>query len=106
MLRSRALHHVTARFGTPVGAGVFELFSLMAPLLLIVFSIGAGASAIAGEEDRHTLELLLANPVSRCRIVLEKLAALVAGGRVPSVATSHPDPRGTPVRTRTHRASR
>lgn len=55
-----------------------ELFSLMIPLLLIVAAIGAGARAIAGEEEKGTLDLLLANPVSRRRILLEKLAALVA----------------------------
>jgi ABC-2 type transport system permease protein len=54
-----------------------ELFSLMVPLLLLVASIGTGAGAIAGEEERGTLELLLANPVSRTKVVLEKAAALV-----------------------------
>ena len=53
-----------------------ELFSFMVPLLLIVAAVGAGARAIAGEEEKGTLELLLANPVSRRRLALEKLAAL------------------------------
>jgi len=53
-----------------------ELFSLMIPLLLLVAAIGAGARAIAGEEDQGTLDLLLANPISRRRLVLDKLAAL------------------------------
>lgn len=53
-----------------------ELFSFMVPLLLIVAAVGAGARAIAGEEEKGTLELLLANPVSRRRLVLEKLGAL------------------------------
>lgn len=56
-----------------------ELLSLMAPMLVLVYGIGAGAAAIAGEEDRHTLDLLLANPVTRTRVVLEKLTALIAG---------------------------
>ncbi len=77
-----------ADMSTATGFVQVELFSLMAPLLLIVFSIGAGASAIAGEEDRHTLELLLANPVSRRRIVLEKLAALVVGTAVLATGTA------------------
>lgn len=55
-----------------------ELFSFMLPLLLLVAAIGAGARATAGEEERGTLDLLLANPVSRRRLVLDKLAALVA----------------------------
>ena len=55
-----------------------ELFSLMVPLLLLVAAIGARARAIAGEEERGTLDLLLAHPMSRRRVVLEKLAALIA----------------------------
>lgn len=60
------------------GAGYLgsELFSFMVPLLLLVAAVGAGARAIAGEEERGTLDLLLANPISRRRLVLEKLAAL------------------------------
>jgi ABC-2 type transport system permease protein len=54
-----------------------ELFSFMVPLLLLVAAIGTGAGTIAGEEERGTLELLLANPVSRTRVVLEKTVALV-----------------------------
>ena len=55
-----------------------ELFSFMIPLLLLVAAIGAGARAIAGEEETGTLELLLSCPISRSRLVLEKAAALVA----------------------------
>lgn len=54
-----------------------ELFSFMLPLLLIVAAVGAGARAIAGEEESGTLDLLLANPLSRRRLVVEKFAALV-----------------------------
>ena len=61
------------------GAGYLgsELFSFMIPLLFLVAAIGAGSRAIAGEEEKGTLDLLLANPVSRRRVVLEKLGALV-----------------------------
>jgi ABC-2 type transport system permease protein len=55
-----------------------ELFSFMVPLLLLVAAIGAGTRAIAGEEEQGTLDLLLANPISRRRVALEKLAALIA----------------------------
>jgi ABC-2 type transport system permease protein len=63
---------------SPAGYLGSELFSLMVPLLLLIAAIGAGARAIAGEEERGTLDLLLANPISRRRVALEKLAALVA----------------------------
>jgi ABC-type transport system involved in multi-copper enzyme maturation permease subunit len=48
----------------------------LAPLLFLIFAIGQGSGAIAGEEERGTLDLLLANPRSRVRIVLEKFGAL------------------------------
>jgi ABC-2 type transport system permease protein len=53
-----------------------ELFSLMVPLLLLVYAIGAGARGIAGEEEAGTLELLLSHPISRTRLTLEKAAAM------------------------------
>jgi len=68
-----------ADMSTPVGYVHIELMSFMGPMLLLIYSITAGAAAIAGEEDRHTLDLLLANPVSRARLVLEKLAAMIIG---------------------------
>lgn len=63
-------------FGTPAGYLGAELFSLMVPILLIIAAVGAGAGTVAGEEERGTLDLLMANPVSRRRVVLEKSAAV------------------------------
>ena len=63
-------------FSTAAGYLGAELFSLMVPLLLIVAAVGAGARAIAREEEHGTLDLLLANPISRRRLVLEKVGAL------------------------------
>ena len=65
-------------YTSPAGYLNSELFSFMVPLLLLVAAIGAGARATAGEEERGTLDLLLANPISRRRLVLDKLAALLA----------------------------
>ncbi len=53
-----------------------ELYSLMVPLLLVVAAIGAGARAIAGEEEQGTLDMLLANPISRIRLALEKAGSV------------------------------
>jgi ABC-2 type transport system permease protein len=55
-----------------------ELFSLMLPLLFLVFSIGRGARAIAGEEEAGTLEVLLVTPVSTTRLALAQGAVLAA----------------------------
>lgn len=61
---------------SPAGYLQSEAFSFLLPLLFLIFGIGAGAAAIAGEEERGTMELLLAAPVRRSKIVLEKLVAV------------------------------
>ncbi len=62
---------------SPTGYLRSEIFSTMGPLLLLIFAIGAGSRAIAGEEEAHTLDLLLGNPVRRRTVVLQKAAAMV-----------------------------
>jgi ABC-2 type transport system permease protein len=66
-------------FSTPAGYLNVELFSFMGPIVVLIYAIGAGAAAIAGEEDRHTLDLLLVNAVGRRRLVIEKMLAVTAG---------------------------
>jgi ABC-2 type transport system permease protein len=56
-----------------------ELLSLMGPLLFLVYAVSTGAGALAGEEERHTLDLLLALPVTRTRVVVEKFLAMLGG---------------------------
>jgi beta-exotoxin I transport system permease protein len=56
-----------------------ELFGLALPILLVVYAIGRGSDAIAGEEERGHLEITLAEPISRRRVALEKAGALVLG---------------------------
>jgi ABC-2 type transport system permease protein len=64
-------------YASPEGYLNSELFFLMYPLLLLVFAIGFGSGAIAGEEEQGTLDLLLSNPLNRWRLVLEKFTAMV-----------------------------
>jgi len=54
-----------------------KLFAMFAPMLLTIFGIGLGAAAIAGAETDGTLELLLANPLTRRRLVVERYVVLV-----------------------------
>jgi ABC-2 type transport system permease protein len=54
-----------------------QIFNLVAPLLLLIFAVAFGARTVAGEEQRGQLELVLAAPVPRWRVVSEKLAAMV-----------------------------
>jgi ABC-2 type transport system permease protein len=64
---------------SPVGYLNGRLFASTFPVLVLVFVIGWGSRAIAGEEEAHTLDLLLSMPVTRRRVLLEKFAALAAG---------------------------
>jgi ABC-2 type transport system permease protein len=64
-------------YGTPAGFLNTELFFFMLPMLILVFTIGFGSGAIAGEEENGTLGLLLSFPLTRRRLVLEKAGALV-----------------------------
>jgi ABC-2 type transport system permease protein len=66
-----------ADMSTAVGYVQAELLALTGPLLLIGFAVATGAAGVAGREDRGTLDLLLANPVTRTRVVLEELGAML-----------------------------
>ena len=68
-----------ADMSSPVGYVQIELLSFMGPLLVLVYAITAGVAAVSGEEDHHTLDLLMSNPVGRGRLVLERFAAMVVG---------------------------
>lgn len=63
---------------TPAGFLSAEYFSWI-PILLIVYAVIQGTGAIAGEESSGTIDLLLAQPVSREVMVVEKTAAVCIG---------------------------
>lgn len=63
-------------YTTPVGFFSTELFSFMVPLLFLIYTVGFGTGAIAGEEEKGTLDFLLANPVARWRVVVEKFGVM------------------------------
>jgi ABC-2 type transport system permease protein len=50
----------------------------IAIILISIFAIGFGASAVAGERQRGTLEVLLARPLSRRRVYVTILLATLA----------------------------
>ena len=62
-----------ADISTPTGYVQIELLSFIGPIVVILYAVSAGNAAVAGEEDRHTMDLLLANPISRTRLVLDKV---------------------------------
>jgi ABC-2 type transport system permease protein len=59
-------------FTTSAGYLRSETFSALGPILFLVFAIGAGARAIAGEEEGRTLDLLLSSPVRRRQVLFDK----------------------------------
>ena len=72
-------------FTSPAGYLNTELFNFFAPLLLLLFAIGAGARAIAGEEEKQTLDILLSTPIARRRVVIDKFVAMLLAGALLSV---------------------
>jgi ABC-2 type transport system permease protein len=60
-----------------------ETFSMTAPIAVIAVTVVMAARALAGEEARRTMGLLLANPIPRSRVVVSKaIAMVVAAGSV------------------------
>ena len=61
------------------GAGFLgtELFSMMIPLIFISVTAARGSAAIAGEVEAGTADILFALPISRTRILVSKLAAMM-----------------------------
>lgn len=62
-------------FFSPVGYINSQLIYLLLPLLLIILGVGLGSSLIGREETEGTIELMLARPISRTRLLLAKAGA-------------------------------
>jgi ABC-2 type transport system permease protein len=65
------------RLTSPIGYLNSQYFANLLPIVLLVFAIGLAAWSISGDEASGSLELLLANPISRVRVALERAAALI-----------------------------
>lgn len=63
------------QFASPAGFLRAELDSWI-PAVVMVFAVLAGARMTAAEEESGTIDLLLAAPVTRASVVLQKVAAL------------------------------
>lgn len=66
-----------ATLNTIEGYLSIELFSFVLPVLSIIMAIVYFSGIIGREEERGNLELLLSLPLSRWRIALEKVAAVL-----------------------------
>ena len=65
-------------YATAPGFVSGEFFSWI-PVLLIVYAVVQGTGAIAGEEGSGTLDLLMAQPVARSTVALQKCLAFCVG---------------------------
>jgi ABC-2 type transport system permease protein len=69
--------------------GMVEVYFLsMLPLMLAAATIAAGSGAFQGEEDKHTLDLLMSQPVRRWRVAAEKFAAITVATLLATLITS------------------
>jgi ABC-2 type transport system permease protein len=75
---ANAMYEAIGYDNSPAGYLQGTLYGLTGALLIIMAAAATGARAIAGDEEAGTLDLLLAHPVSRTRLVLERFAALAA----------------------------
>ena len=85
----KALRRLSAGEGdvaSPAGYLQGQLFATFGFILLLVFAVGRGTRAIAGDEQSGLLELVMAAPVSRTRLVLERVLALTVESLVAGAA--------------------
>ncbi|MDH4113161.1 MAG: ABC transporter permease [Actinomycetota bacterium] len=75
-------------YSTPIGYLESEFFNTMGPLVVLIFAIGAGSRAIAGEEESGTLDLLLSTPVRRAQVLVTKAAAIVGSAAALAVVAA------------------
>ncbi|HEX5395207.1 MAG TPA: ABC transporter permease subunit [Candidatus Saccharimonadales bacterium] len=68
----------TKQIFSPVGYLSSQIFYLTLPMILSVLTIGLGSSLIAKEEESGTIEMLLARPLARGRLILGKTLAALA----------------------------
>jgi ABC-2 type transport system permease protein len=64
-------------FATPAGYLNATVYGMLVGLLLVVFGVATGTRLVAGDEEAGTLDLVLAHPVSRTSLALQRFAALV-----------------------------
>ncbi|PSR58651.1 ABC transporter permease [Nocardia sp. MDA0666] len=82
-----ALFGVSGSLTSPTGWLNANLYANFVPLIVLLITVGYGASCLAGQDEDGTLALVATLPVSRRRVVLQKAAALTALSLPAAVAT-------------------
>lgn len=68
----------SAQLLTPSGFLNSRLYASIGAIVICLFAVSMGTAAIAGEEHDGTLDMLLAQPVSRIRVVTDSFWAMTA----------------------------
>lgn len=64
---------------SPAGYLGSTTYGLLGPVLMIIFGGTLGVRAIAGDEESGRLDVLLAHPVERWTVVVQRAAAMLVG---------------------------
>ena len=71
---------------SPAGYLGATSFGLLGPILVLVFAAQLGTRAVAGDEESGRLDVLLAHPIERWQVVLQRAGALVVALALPVAA--------------------
>ncbi len=82
-----ALFGASGSLTSPVGWVNANLYTNFVPLIILLVTIGYGASALAGQNENGILGLVATLPVSRTQLVVAKITAMAALAVPVSVTT-------------------
>lgn len=77
-------------FTSPEGYLLGQSYLFFLPAVLLVFAIGRASNTISGEEESGTLDLLLAQPISRTSLYVQKAFVIVVSIIILTIATLVP----------------
>lgn len=82
-----ALFGVTGSLTSPTGWLDGNLYQNFLPLVMLLMTVGYGASCIAGRDEDGTLALVATLPISRREVLLQKVAAMGIQAVLLAIAT-------------------
>src|SRR6185437_14759297 len=77
----------TLDVSSPIGYLNAQVFYITLPLLYIILAVTRGSALLGRDEQDHTLELMLARPVSRATVLLGKGLSLLSEVLIVTFAT-------------------
>jgi len=65
-----------------------NIYANFFPLIMLLLTVGYGAAALAGQDEDGTLGLMVALPIARPSILLQKVAAMVTQGLILAIVVA------------------